>query len=363
MIKKPLKIGIIGAGGIMRGVHMPGWKAAEDCEVVAVCDTNREVMERFAADFGIKQTCTDFTELVQLPELDIIDIATPNRFHTPAVLAALEAGKHVLCEKPLAVTTAEVREMGEAARKAGRLLMTAQHHRYGAPAVALKRWVDSGALGEVYYARVHATRRNWLPTPPTFIAEELAGGGPCMDIGVHALDTALWLMGFPNPVRVTGTCLTNFAKGDTIPGAWGEWDRKKFTVEDFASGFVHFSNGATMVIECSWLQHQHEDEDFSARLFGKKASVQWPAGDFSSTINRTLLDGTIKPVGGLRPPHSEEIAAFADAVRHNKPSPIPVAETLKVIAILEGIYESARTGREVLLRGDDLQVPVKKTKK
>ncbi len=345
----PLRLGIIGCGGIMRGAHLPGWKSAGNIEIVAACDSNPDTLARFAAEFGIAHTTTDYRELATRTDIDVIDIATPNRLHTPAALAALNSGKHVLCEKPLATTTAEVRALAAAALKADRLLMTAQHMRWTPMGVACRRWVEAGNLGQVYHARIHALRRNWLPGAPTFIDDSLSGGGPCMDIGVHALDLGMWLMGNPTPVRVSGTTRVNFAKGDRIPGAWGEWDRDRFTVEDFASGFVHFDNGATMVIESSWLQHQKEREDFSAQLFGDQASLHWPSGEFQTAVNRVLVDGRLDQVEGLPPAHSGEIHAFVDAIRNGKPSPVPVAETLKVISILEAIVESGKTGREVRL--------------
>jgi predicted dehydrogenase len=171
-----------------------------------------------------------------------------------------------------------------------------------------------------------------------------------MDIGVHALDAALHIMGFPKPVRVSGATAVNFAKGNDIPGAWGEWDRALFGVEDFASGFVHFENGATLVLEASWLQHQAQNEDFSFHLFGRKGSVQWPANAYSTAKNRVLVDGAVVPTSGLKPPHTEEILAFARAIREQKPSPVPVEQTLIVISILEGIYQSAESGREVHIK-------------
>jgi len=227
-------------------------------------------------------------------------------------------------------------------------LMTAQHHRYSDIAVAIKAWTETGALGEIYHSRVNATRRNWVPTSPGFIDPKLSGGGPCMDIGVHALDTALWLMNFPKPVRVSGRAHTNFAKGFDIPGGWGEWDRTLFGVEDFASGFIHFADGSTMALEASWLQHQ-DKEDFSATLLGRKAAIQWPTGHFHTAINRTLVDGKVLPHAGRKPAHTEEIIAFADAIRNNKPSPVPIDQTIRVIAILEAIMKSSQINKEVVL--------------
>ncbi len=348
-MKKPLKVGIIGCGGIVRGAHLnPGWRAVPGAEVVAACDVNSAAATQLAADFGIPHVFTDFRELLQLEEIDVVDICTPNKAHTAAVLAALAAGKHVLCEKPLAVSVEEVLAIRAALKKTDRLLMTAQHHRFSEASVAIKAWVDTGALGEVYHARVNATRRNLLPISPGFIDPNLSGGGPCMDIGVHALDTALWLMNFPKPVRVSGRAHTNFAKGFEIPGGWGEWDRTLFGVEDFASGYVHFENGSTLVLEASWLQHQ-EKEELNATLQGKKASMRWPSGHFHTVANRTLIDGVVLPHQGRQVAHTEEIIAFAEAIRQGKPSPVPIDETLQVIAILEAIMQSNRLNQEVAM--------------
>jgi predicted dehydrogenase len=346
---KKLKIGLIGAGGIVRGAHLnPGWAKVPDCEVVAVCDIHRPTAEKLAQDFNIPQVFTDYRELLKLKEIDAVDISTPNRIHTPAVLASFAAGKHVLCEKPLAVSVREIRQMASAANKAKKLLMTAQHQRFRGDSIAIKQWAEAGNLGEVYHARVNATRRNWLPVNPGFIDAKLSGGGPCMDIGVHALDTAMWVMNFPRPVRVSGRAAVNFAKGHEIPGGWGEWDRKLFGVEDFAAGFVHFENGATMALEASWLQHQ-AGEDFSFTLLGKKAGLQWPGGQFYASPNRVLVDGKILPARQVLPPHTEEIVAFADAIRDGKKSPVPVEQILYVIAILEGVMQSSKLNCEVKL--------------
>ena len=345
-----LRIGLIGAGGIVRGAHLnPGWTVVPDAEIVAVCDVRKEAAEGVARDFNIPHVFTDFRDLVKL-DLDAVDICTPNRIHTPAVLASLKTGKHVLCEKPLAVTTREVKLMAAAAKKAKRILMTAQHIRFTDKITALKNFMETGNAGDFYHARVHALRRNLLPTAPGFIDPKLSGGGPCMDIGVHALDAALHVMGFPKPVRVSGKTAVNFAKGREIPGAWGEWDRTLFGVEDFASGFVHFENGATMVLEASWLQFQTAQEDFSFHLFGRQGSVSWPSNTYTTARNRVLMDGTVAPTTGLKQPHTEEILAFAKAIRDKKPSPVPVEQTLIVIAILEGIYQSAKAGREVRIK-------------
>ncbi len=344
-----LKVGVVGSGGVTRAFHMPGWAAVPDCEVAAACDSHRETAEKLAGDFKIPSVHTDYRDLVADPAIDIVDVCTPNQLHTEIVIAALEAGKNVLCEKPLATTTADIHRIGEAAAKAKGILMVAQNQRFTPAAVAIKRFLEERDLGEVYYARIHATRRNWMPARPGFIDPALSGGGPCMDIGVHALDLGLWLMNFPKAVRVSGRVHTNFAKGWDIPGGWGEWDRDLVGVEDFASGFIHFENGATMVLEASWLHHQKESQDFSAQIFGKNGSIHWPSGEYASVFNRALVDATVLPASGLQPSHTEEILAFAKAVRGSDPSPVPYTDSLKVIGILEGIYESSKQNREIAL--------------
>ena len=346
MSTRKFRLGIIGAGGIAQGAHMPGWKSLPDVEIVGVADMHRPTAEKAAELAGGAQVFSDATELLALG-LDAVDVCTPNRAHTASVIAALEAGCHVLCEKPLATSTDEIRAMGLAAEKAGRVLCTVQNNRYRSETQIIHKWAKAGNLGAVYHARVRAMRRALLPTRPGFIDAELSGGGPCMDIGVHALDAALWVMDFPKPVRVTGVSRVNFAHGHKIPGKWGDWDRSRFSVEDFAAGFVHFENGATMTIEAAWLGHQKEDEDFSFQLFGTEAGVHWPSGEFESVANGVFVDGKLSPHERVENTHREQIAAFYRACVAGGPSPVPWTESIQVIAILEAIYASQRTGREI----------------
>lgn len=347
MSARKFRVGIIGGGGIAQAVHIPGWKNLPEVEIVGVADVSEATAQKAAAAAGASQVFTDYRDLLKL-ELDAVDICTPNKVHTPAVLAALAAGKHVICEKPLAVSTAEVRQMGELADARKLVLMTAQQQRFTQSAVAAKAWVDAGNIGLAYHARVRAMRRALLPAAPGFIDAKLSGGGPCMDIGVHALDLCMWLMGFPKPVRVSGTARTDFAKGHSMPNLWGEWDRERFSVEDFAAGFVHFDNGATLVLEAAWMSHQQENEELLAQLYGTKGGLKWPAAEFATVVNGAFAQGTLTHPVHVAHPHWNEIAAFTNAVQNGKPSPVPWTETIKVIGILEAIYSSSTAGREVV---------------
>ncbi len=349
MSTRKFKVGIIGTGGIARSAHIPGWKNLPDVELVGVADVAVDRAQATAKEHGIPHAFADFRDLLRL-DLDAVSVCTPNRVHTPAVLAALTAGVHVLCEKPLAVTTEEVRQMGKLADRKKLQLMTAHFHRFTTPSVAIKGWADAGGLGDVYHARVRAMRRGLLPVAPGFIDAKLSGGGPTMDIGVHALDVALWLMDFPKPVRVTGTTKVNFAKGQKIPGMWGEWDRKLYSVEDFAAGFIHFDNGATMTLESAWLGHQPETEDMSCQFFGMNGGVKWPSCEYASVQGRTFVQGTLSNPRPVEKPFWAEIKAFYESVVTHQPSPVPWTETIRVIAILEAIYQSEKLGREIVLK-------------
>lgn len=344
-----LRVGIIGVGGIAKGVHIPGWRDIPAVEIVAVADVDKKRAQAVADEFSIPHAFTDYKKLLQLKEIDVVDICTPNMFHTSIVLAALAAGKHVLCEKPLAVTPKEIEQMMRAEKKARRLLMVGQNNRYRGISIALKRYIEAGNLGKVYYTRAWAIRRNWLPVAPGFISKKLSGGGPCMDIGVHCLDLAMWLMGFPEPVSVTGASMQNLAKTKIIPGAWGEWDRKLYDVEDFACGLVRFKDGSMLSLETSWLGHTPESEDMSCMLLGTKAGVNWPSGKVHTAANGVLVDSVLQPVPIRPQTHTTEIHEFYDAIVNKKPSPIPAAQSLKVIKILDGIYRSQKTGKEVRL--------------
>ncbi len=195
MCKGKLQVGIIGVGGIGRDQHLPGWAKVPFAEVTAVADLSEEALQRAVHGTAIAHCFHDWHDLVKLDGLDIVDICTPNRTHAPIALAALEAGKHVLCEKPLATTAAEVRSMMDAAQQANKLLMAGQHLRFDPACRQVKAIIDGGMLGDIYYTRAQWLRRRMLPPRNTFIEHHLSGGGCALDIGVHVLDLAYWFLG------------------------------------------------------------------------------------------------------------------------------------------------------------------------
>ena len=348
-MSKQLKVGVIGVGGIA-GSHFPGWNASTNAEMVAFADPVAPVLERVAKEHGITKTYAKPEDLIADPDIDIIDICTPSAYHAPLAIAALNAGKHVICEKPLAPTPADINAMIEARDKAGKYLMTAQHFRFQTDTMALKKEIETGSLGDVYHARSWMLRRNWLPVRPGFIYKKNSGGGPCIDIGVHILDLTLWMMGHPKPVAVSGVTQDKLSR---VPGAFSAWGGdipQDMDVEEFASAFVRFDNGATLILEVSWmLHHQTQTEDMQMWLYGTQSGSHWPSNKILTANNTTkrTADIQLAPVGSGMEPHAAECVAFAQAIADGAPSPVPAEQSRDVQLILNGLYESAEKGAEV----------------
>lgn len=344
-----LRVGLVGCGGISH-VHFTGWdRLYPECEVVAICDILPEAMERRGTEFEVPrdQWYLDHREMLKQADLDAVDICVPNGAHAEIAINSLKAGKHVLCEKPLAPTPAEIKRMIAAKNKAGKILMTAQHQRFERSSQNLKAYLNTGVLGDVYYCRTHLLRRRFIPARPSFISKAISGGGPCIDIGVHTLDLALHFMGFPNPVTVSGIAPCKLGKRTDIRGWWGEWDRSKMDVEDFATCFVRFDNGAALSLECSWLLNIKEKEYQRIVLCGTEAGAEWPAMTVHSEKAGCLIDEQLAFQDDRADGHHTEILAFARAVLKGEPSPVPPEQSLIVLRILDGLYRSHELGREV----------------
>ena len=348
---KVLKVGVIGVGGIA-GSHFPGWKDSPHAEVIALSDLDAKVLKKLGQKQGVELLYKDPSDLIANPDIDIVDVCTPNAYHAPLSIAAMQAGKHVICEKPLAPTPQEILKMIAARKKSRKLLMTAQHFRFASEAQTLKKVLDGGVLGNVYHARSWMLRRSGAPTRPGFIQRKHSGGGPCIDIGVHILDLTLWMMGNPKPISVTGVTQDKLAK---LPGAFSNWGGpipKSFDVEEMAAAMVRFKNGATLILEVSWLlNHKTTGEDMQMWLYGDKGGAHWPDNEILTTDNKTKqhMNTLVEtPQGGK--PHALECMAFAEAVAKKRPSPVPAEQSLDVIAILDGLYRSAKGGKEVRLK-------------
>lgn len=346
-----LRVGVIGVGGIANA-HMPGWQDSPLTEVVAGSDVSEAALANWGQKYGVTKLSTQSADLINDPDIDIIDICTPNNYHAPLAIATMQAGKHVLCEKPLAPGPEEIRQMIAARDATGKMLMTAQHFRFSGPAKAMKAEIDTGALGNIYHARSWMLRRAAAPTRPGFILKEHASGGACIDIGVHILDLTLWYMGNPRPVSVTGVARTELAHKPGAFSIWGGAIPPEMNVEEFASAFVRFANGATLMLEVSWLlHHDTQGEDMQMWLYGTEGGCHWPKCEVYQTnyASQQHYNRTLKITRDTREAHAQECVEFAQAILEGQPSPVPAEQSLQVLTILDAVYTSQQTGREVIL--------------
>jgi predicted dehydrogenase len=346
--RKTVRVGVIGAGGIARAAHIPGYQACDGVEVAAVADVNEAAARRVAEEFHIPQVFTDYRDLLALGTLDAVSVCTPNFMHKEPTVAALRAGKHVLCEKPIARTAAEGRAMVAAARKSGRHLMVALQWRFRPEAQTLKRHIAAGDLGEIYYAHAQALRRRGIPGWGDFVDKEKAGGGPLIDIGVHILDVTLWLMGHPKPTSVLGATYAKFGHRQGVVGLMGQWDVKRFSVEDFAVGMVRFANGASLLLEASFAANL-KDNVFTTHVYGTEGGANLLPLEIFAERHGAVTDTAFLKLPKVQA-HAAEVAAFVEAVRTGGPVPIPGEEALLATEILDAIYASSASGREVRLR-------------
>jgi predicted dehydrogenase len=346
-----LNVGVIGVGGIAKS-HMPGWEASPHTQVTAGADLSAAALDVWGEKHRVKQLHQDPQKLIDDPEIHVIDVCTPSAYHADLSIKALKSGKHVICEKPLAISTDEIRRMIAARDESGKLLMTAQHERYQPHSQAMKAEVETGRFGEIYHARSWYLRRFGIPARPGFIYKKHAGGGPCIDIGVHCLDLTLWLMDFPKPVSVSGVARRKLADQ---PGAFSGWGGTPvppdIDVEDFAAAFVRFDNGASLILETSWMLHHKPENDFRIWLYGTKAGATVPDGNIHRTDNdiKQVYDEQLTFQPRAMEAHAAECFAFARAIADGLPSPVPPEQSLIVQTILNGLYESQETGREVSL--------------
>ena len=359
-----VRIGIIGCGGIANGKHMPSLKKLPDVEMVAFCDIVEERAQKAAREYGVEgaKVYTDYKELLKDKTIDVVHVLTPNKQHSFITVDALEAGKHVMCEKPMAINSAEAKKMLDAAKRTGKKLTIGYQSRFRADSWNLKKCCEAGDLGEIYYARAQAVRRRAVPTWGVFLDAENQGGGPLIDIGTHALDLTLWEMDNYEPAMVVGSTFRKLADTENAANAWGSWDPKKFTVEDSAFGFIKMKNGATIVLESSWALNTLLTSEAKTILCGTKggADMLGPEGS-SLRLNGERFSKMYETIPNLAASgaaffdgetggKAEEIEArmWIDHVKDNSKPLITKPEQAYVVTqILEAIYESQKTGKPV----------------
>ncbi len=343
-----MKMGVIGLG-MGRG-HARGYHSHPQADLVAICDPDESRLRDVQVELDVPRTYTDAEAMFAAEDLDGVSIAVPNKFHASLSIAALRHGLHVLCEKPMAMTVKEAEAMNAAATKAGRNLMINFSFRFTDASYALKKQVDAGVVGDIYFGRSVWHRRRGMPRfGGWFGIKEMSGGGPLIDLGVHRLDLALWLMGYPDPVAVSGSTYNRIA------GPLAKKERKAFDVEDLACGLVKFANGATLILEASWALNQQEREQMSTNLYGDRGGLvhRNVGGGYDFTAEIFTDEGgdqftkKLDWRTGTTPSSYHE---FVDSIIDKRPPMATGEQGLKVMKILQGIYKSAATGREVRYR-------------
>lgn len=369
-----LQVGIIGCGGIANQKHLPALKnQSHRVDMVAFCDTIIERAEKAAKEYGVEgaKTYTDYMELLADPEIDLVHVLTPNVAHSPITCAAFEAGKHVMCEKPMAHNTEAAQKMLDAWKASGKKFTIGYQNRYRQDTQLLHKACEAGEFGDIYFAKSHAIRRRGVPTWGVFPNKALQGGGPLIDIGTHALDITLWCMNNYKPVSVMGSVFEKLGHSELAAqgNMFGPWDTKTYEVEDSAFGYIKFENGATVFLESAWAINMKDSREAACTLCGTKGGAEIVgemAGgnatgrEYDLVVNGTyhgeLVDQKLANTGTIAfftgessEPKNIECKQWLDAIFNDTDPCVLPEQAFVVTQILEAIYKSAQTGAEVKL--------------
>ena len=350
---KKIKIGICGAGNIATNMHLPSYQKIDEVEVVAICDITIERAKAAAEKFNIPHYFGSVDEMLAGCEIDAVDICTWNDGHKTCTIAAARAGKDICCEKPMAASLADAKEMYDEVKKAGVKFMLAVPNRWTRANEVIREMVDNGDFGDVYLARAHYIRRRGTPTG-WFTDKKHSGGGPVIDIGVHCIDAAWNLLGCPKPVTVSA--MTAAPIGEFKTKGVSRWQGNpspegNFDTEDSGAGCIRFENGAMILFECSWAINGPEKNGI--QIYGSKAGavvlqdkfkIYGETGGFLSDNEVTVA----KQSAGVN-----ELTYFAKYVRGEiaeADNRYPIEKAVQMQSILQGIYDSAAAGEEVEIK-------------
>ncbi|MDQ1147601.1 putative dehydrogenase [Bacillus sp. SORGH_AS 510] len=339
---KKLRIGIIGVGGIAQGRHIPAFLQLSDvCEITALSDVNVERAKEVAEKNQIPNVFDNYHDLFS--EVDAVCICTPNKFHAEITVAAFEAGVHVLCEKPMALSAEECEAMIAASKRADKVLAIAYHYRFMKEAQAAKKAMKE--VGTALVVRVQALRRRKVPGWGVFTNKDLQGGGSLIDYGCHLLDLALWLMGNPKQTMVSGTTYNTLSRMPNQVNQWGEFDHETFNVDDHVTSYVQFENGASMLFETSWAANIKDDKEHLS-ISGVDGGISVFPFELYTTKNGMLLNSQAAWISGEENPGLPQAKNFIQACLGLEELVVKPEEALQVSQIIDRIYESSHSFRE-----------------
>ncbi|MGG6309503.1 Gfo/Idh/MocA family protein [Paenibacillus macerans] len=347
-----LKIGLIGAGSISES-HLSAYRANPKATLWAICDINEERAKSMANKYGIPHVYTDYRELLANPEVQAVSICTWNNTHAPISIAAMEAGKHALCEKPLCITMNEALQMQQAVERTCKRLEVGYVRRHASNIAVLKKFIDAGDLGEIYFAKASLVRR--LGNPGGWFADKArSGGGPLIDIGVHVIDLCWYLMGRPKVKSVSGNTYSKLGNRSNIENyafyQAADYDASLNTVEDMANALIRFENGASLMVDVSFSLHAKQNSAL-VNIYGDKGGAEIePQLSIVTERHNTIIniDPQIStPTFDFQRSFQNEINHFVDSCLDGVPPISPVEDGVEMIKILNAVYESAVEGREI----------------
>jgi predicted dehydrogenase len=349
---KKLRVAIIGCGGISE-MHLRVLEKFPDVEIVAGVDTNPNRLKVMEEKFKIADLFSDWKKMLKEVKPDAVNICTPNAVHSAPAIDSAKAGCHVMVEKPMAMTPDECRAMIDAAKKANKKLSVGFQYRYHPSTQFLVRARDDGQFGNVMFVKCQALRRRGIPNWGVFGQKHLQGGGPMIDIGVHVIEMAHYVMGSPKPVAAAANTWTYLGdKPSKVSSMWPNWDYKTYTVEDMAIGQIRFDNGAIMQIEASFAAHIKEDV-WNFSLSGEKGGCQWdPPMVFTDRAGTMVNESPafLSKESDFQSLFALKLRNWVDACLKGTELTAPGEAGLAVQKILDGVYRAADAGREVEIK-------------
>ena len=354
---KLFRAGIVGCGFIANNKHLPALaKIRHRIELVAFCDLIEERAQAACAEYGAQGAAvyTDYRRLLEL-DLDIVYVLTPNDMHSEITVAALNAGKHVMCEKPMALNTEQAQAMLDASRRTGRRLYIGYQYRYQNDSLYMRELARSGDLGEIYMAQANAVRRRGVPNWGVFLDKNRQGGGALIDIGTHALDMTMWMMDNHRPKAVLGKVYGKLGTSCPDGNRFGPWDPKTFDVEDSAFAQIVMENGATIYLRASWALNCLDTREQQVTLCGTLAGADMDDGVRVNGVRHGLLYEEKPDLNPGSPfgseqgitPADREARGWLDTLEFGREQFVTPEQAIVVTKILEAIYKSSETGRAV----------------
>ena len=351
-----IKIGIIGTGNISRS-HFKGYSSNPNVEIYALCDIHEGRLKTAGKEFGVERLYTNLDEMLALPELDAVSVTTWNSEHAPVTIAALKAGKHVMCEKPMATNVEDAKAMLEAAKESGKHLQIGFVRRFGNDAEVLKDLIENGFFGDIYYAKASYLRRNGNPEG-WFGDKSRSGGGPLVDLGVHVIDLVRYLEGNKKPVSVYGATFQKLLNRPNLKTPKGYYSASRSendicNVEDLATALIRFEDGSVLSVEASFSLNIKKGSG-AIELFGTKGGAKLDGAtlDLTSETLNYMTDMTLSEcktaMGGDA--YQKEVDHFVECIKDRTlVCQAPAEDGVTLMKILCAIYESAASGHEVVI--------------